>query len=91
LEEVTPWGKDQADIQSFGVVVASTLVVAVNLRVRFYQFFLTLIFFFSDKRDRFVYLVYEINHVLCIVVKGGSEQNHNRYLHLPEVQVLLYF
>ncbi|XP_053405504.1 phospholipid-transporting ATPase ID-like isoform X2 [Mercenaria mercenaria] len=31
-EEVTPWGKDQSDIQSFGVVVASILVVAVNLR-----------------------------------------------------------
>lgn len=31
-EEVSPWGKDQSDLQSFGVVVASTLVVAVNLR-----------------------------------------------------------
>lgn len=33
-EEVNPWGKDLADLQSLGVVVASTLVVAVNIRVK---------------------------------------------------------
>ena len=30
---VNPWGTDLADLQSFGVVIASILVVAVNLRV----------------------------------------------------------
>lgn len=30
---VSPWGTDLADLQSFGVVIASILVVAVNIRV----------------------------------------------------------
>ena len=30
---VNPWGTDLVDLQSFGVVIASILVVAVNLRV----------------------------------------------------------
>ena len=30
---ISPWGTDLADLQSFGVVVASILVVAVNIRV----------------------------------------------------------
>lgn len=30
--QITPWGRDMAGIQFFGVSVASTLVVAVNLR-----------------------------------------------------------
>jgi len=33
-ESVGPFGTDNSDIQFFGVVVASILVVAVNLRVR---------------------------------------------------------